>query len=126
MKLRNIYVLVQDTDRAIKFYTEILGFHLHSREERYTILNLDDVWFGLLNEKFEDDVKRGNNCVPVFEVNNIEQEYERLKRHDVTFVTELLKLPDVSLFQFYDSERNILEMYEKKSNYIQKSSRVHK
>lgn len=114
MKLRNIYVLVQDTDRAIKFYTEILGFHLHSKEERYTILNLDDVWFGLLNEKFEDDVKRGNNCVPVFEVNNIEQEYERLKTNNIKFVTDLLKLPDVSLFQFYDTEGNILEMYEEK------------
>ena len=68
MKLRNLYVLVQDTDSAINFYTSVLEFKLYKKEDRYTILQLDDVYFGLLNEKFEKNVKRGNNCVPVLKV----------------------------------------------------------
>ena len=69
MKLKNIYVLVKDTNRAIIFYTKVLGFELYREQERYTILKLNDVWFGLLNEQYlKDKVVRGNNCIPVFKV----------------------------------------------------------
>ncbi len=113
MKLKNIYVLVQDTERAIKFYTELLSFELYRKQDRYTILKLEDVWFGLLNEKFQDGIPaHGNNCIPVFQVVNIEAEYTRLKASGVQFITDITTLPDVKFFQFYDSEKNILEMYQ--------------
>jgi predicted enzyme related to lactoylglutathione lyase len=113
MKLKNIYVLVEDTERATSFYTQILGFEHYRKQDRYTILKLDDVWFGLLNEKFLDGAPiKGNNCIPVFEVENVEQEYSRLEKAGVTFVTGVTVLPDVKFFQFYDSEKNILEMYQ--------------
>lgn len=112
MRLRNLYVLVQDTSRAIDFYTKILNFKLIRKQDRYTILLFDDVYFGLLNEKFEEKIIRGNNCVPVFEVEDINSWYEKLKENHVKFVSEITTLPDVILFQFYDSEGNILEMYQ--------------
>jgi predicted enzyme related to lactoylglutathione lyase len=114
MKLQNLYVLVQDTDRAIDFYTRILPFKLHRRQDRYTILNLGDFWLGLLNEKFETEVKRGNNCVPVFQVDNVRAEYNRLKELGVNLLSEITELPDVFLFQFTDSEGNVLEMYQER------------
>lgn len=114
MKLRNLYVLVKDTDRAIKFYTDILGFELHRKQDRYSILKLDDFWFGLLNESFEkNNVIRGNNCIPVFKVKDVEKEFARLKDAGVNLnQKEISILPDVKLFQFTDTEGNILEMYE--------------
>lgn len=112
MKLRNLYVLVQDTERAIDFYTRLLDFKLLRKQDRYTILTFDEVYFGLLNEKFESKVSRGNNCVPVFQVVDIDAWFNKLKESGVKFVSEITKLPDVSLFQFYDSEGNILEMYQ--------------
>lgn len=112
MKLRNIYVLVQDTNRAITFYTTVLGFKLYKIEDRYTILQLDDVYFGLLNEKYEKTVKRGNNCVPVLKVENVDEWYKILQETKTSFVTDIQQLPSVKYFQFLDSEDNILEMYQ--------------
>lgn len=112
MKLRNLYVLVQDTERAIDFYTQVLGFKLIRKQDRYTILEFDDVYFGLLNESFEGQVVRGNNCIPIFQVENLTEWYEKLSQHGVKFVTDITTLPDVLLFQFYDTEGNILEMYQ--------------
>lgn len=113
MKLRNLYVLVQNTEKAIEFYTKILGFELHRKQDRYTILEIDGVWFGLLNEGFiEGKTIRGNNCVPVLKVENVETEYARLQSAGVKFVTGIETLSDVKMFQFYDSEGNILEMYQ--------------
>jgi predicted enzyme related to lactoylglutathione lyase len=113
MKLKNIYFLVQDTNRAIEFYIKVLGMTLHRQQDRYTILKFDDMWVGLLNEKFSDtEVVRGNNCIPVFEVEDLNQEYVRLKDLNVKFLTEITILSDVRFFQFYDSEGNILEFYQ--------------
>lgn len=113
MQLQNLYLLVQDTDRAIKFYTEVLGLELYRRQDRYSILKLNNTWVGLLNEKFETEpVIRGNNCVPVFKVDDLDHQYSRLKELGVKFETEITTLPDVKLFQFQDSEGNILEMYQ--------------
>lgn len=112
MKLRNLYVLVQDTQRAIEFYTKLLGFTLIRKQDRYTILSFDGVYFGFLNEKFERNVVRGNNCVPVFQVEDIHFWYTKLKKNRVKFAQEITTLSDVSLFQFYDSEDNVLEMYQ--------------
>ena len=112
MRLPNLYVLVQDTQRAINFYTKLFDFKLVRKQDRYTILSFDEVYFGLLNEKFEEKTIRGNNCVPVFQVEDINAWYEKLKDNNIKFVSEITNLPDVSLFQFYDSEGNILEMYQ--------------
>jgi predicted enzyme related to lactoylglutathione lyase len=114
MKLKNLYVLVDNTDRAISFYTNVLGFELYRRQDRYTILKLEDIWFGLLNQKFVNATHRGNNCIPVFEVENLQFEYERLKEAGVVFVTDIVELEDVIFFQLYDTEGNMLEMYEEK------------
>lgn len=114
MKLENIYILVQDTDRAIRFYTEVLGFSLYRKQARYTILKLGDIWFGLLNEKYIEKPIRGNNCVPVFKVNNIQEKFNELLEKGVKLETDILDLADVRYFQFCDTENNILEIYEEK------------
>jgi predicted enzyme related to lactoylglutathione lyase len=112
MRLRNLYVLVQDTDRAVDFYTKILEFKLLHKEDRYTILEFDEVYFGLLNEKYEGKVIRGNNCVPVFEVENVDEWYQKLQKANVIMLTDMQQLPSVKYFQFFDTEGNILEIYQ--------------
>lgn len=112
MKLKNLYVLVNDTNRAINFYTTILDFKLIHKEDRYTILELDDVYFGLLNEKYEEKVTRGNNCVPVFKVENINEWYQKLQKANINLKTKIQQLPTVKYFQFLDTEGNTLEIYQ--------------
>ena len=113
MKLQNLYILVKDTDRAIKFYTDILGLVLYRRQDRYSIIKIEDTYLGLLNEKYLDEkIVYGNNCIPVFKVDNIEEEFTKLKDLNITFITEIITLTDVRLFQFYDTEGNILEIYQ--------------
>jgi predicted enzyme related to lactoylglutathione lyase len=56
---------------------------------------------------------RGNNCVPVFEVPDLNREYERVKTLS-SRVTEITDHGDLRLFQFEDLDGNMLEFYEMK------------
>lgn len=114
MILKNIYVLVANQERALHFYTKVLGLELYRKQDRYSILKIGDTWFGLLNEKYESNPRRGNNCIPVFKVSDLKSEFDRLKKLRVKFLSNIIELPDVKYFQFYDSEGNILEIYEER------------
>ena len=63
------------------------------------------------NAKVNEDVFGGDNCLPSFEVNNIEKLTERLIKLKAEIVFPLTKIKNNFVLEFKDSEGNDIEIY---------------
>ena len=138
--VHHIAVGVDDIDRALTFYTEGLGFEILKQgtfgESEYVdrAIGLKDakgksamlrgpnlyleVW-QFVNPRPDDLRSRPCDCgYPHFalQVDNIQEEYERLQTHGMEFVGEVVHLKDGS-FAIYgrDPCGNIIELYDIRS-----------
>ncbi len=115
-------VLVTDMDRAIKFYEKLLGVKIKLRyKDRWvTVINS----FGLYNPAFdkkhgiemtniEGDVKIGNNSIIVFHSSDIEKDYQRVKKLDITEISNIAELNLIAHYRFFhfkDPDGNMIEI----------------
>lgn len=100
--------------RAVEFYEKFFGKKVDVFDERFSIFEIENFSFGLFDpEKDNEDVVFGNNVVPNINVANAEGQYERLKEMGVKIVLEITNINDYKLFQFEDTEGNIVEIYQK-------------
>lgn len=111
-QLNSIYISVRNMDRAIGFYEELFGQEAEVVDERFSVFLLGEMSFGLYSPAADGvTVAYGANCVPNFEVDDVEAEYSRLKGFVPAIDDEVTVLPEMELFQFKDTEDNILEVY---------------
>ena len=138
--VHHIAVGVDDIDRALTFYTEGLGFEMLKRgnfgESEYV-----DRAIGLKDAKGKSAMLRGPNIYlevwqfvnprpndlrsrpcdygyPHFalQVDNIQEEYDRLQTHGMEFVGEVVQMKNGSSAIYgRDSSGNIIELYEIRS-----------
>ena len=113
MRLSAVYVTVDDMDRALEFYREGFDAEPAQAEDRFSIFQFDGVDFGLYDADHDGfDVEVGNNCVPNFEVEDVDAAFERLQDlapavlHD-----EILSFGDYRTFHFVDTEGNEIEVF---------------
>lgn len=112
MRLNSIYVTVENMERALDFYEKFFQMEPEHVEDRYSVFELGEVSFGLYNPEVDGEkAVLGNNCVPDFEVDNIEAEYERIQKLTDTIDDSIQTYGGMSLFQLEDSEGNVLEVY---------------
>lgn len=98
--------------RAIGFYKQLFGKDPEHIEDRYSFFKLGDFFFGLYCPTVDGEtMKIGNNCVPSFKVKDINKEYKRIRKFAPAIDDEIHEYGSVRLFQFKDSEGNILEVY---------------
>ena len=113
MILNSIYVSVENMERAIEFYKKLFQKEPANVDTRMTSFDLNGFYFLLFDQAVDGEkVKFGNNCVPDFKVENVKEEHVRIKEFASTIDDEIQDLGEVKLFQFKDSEGNILEIYE--------------
>ncbi len=122
-KLDHFYISVEDMDRAIKFYEDLLGIKVTNREEN-TWADFDlggGFYFGLINPKVISDKRIvGNNAIPVFWADDVDGVFEKVKKLGVEIISppETLAFTDYPYrcFQCKDTEGNIIEIakYERK------------
>ena len=126
MKIRYSSVLVGDQDKALRFYTDILGFvaktDLPVGKFRWlTVVSPegpDDI--ELLLEPNDNPAARTyqkalcDQGIPVtlFEVEDIQQEYARLKGLGVVFRIEPTKMGDVTVAMFDDTCGNLIQIFQ--------------
>jgi len=111
-KFNSIYVSVQNMKRAVEFYEKLFDRKVDKMDERYSEFEFGKFSFGLYNPNIDEvEVTYGSNSVPVFEIEDIDKEYQRIKEFSPTVDDKILELPDMKLFQFKDTEGNILEVY---------------
>ncbi|MDD3607201.1 MAG: VOC family protein [Candidatus Moranbacteria bacterium] len=121
IKLDHTYVSVLDMDRAIKFYEELLEMKITHREED-TWADFDmggGVYFGLINPKYVAKERIiGNNTMPVFSTDNVDEAYEKVKAMGVEIISPLETLDYTDyfyrVFNCKDTEGNLIEIAQYK------------
>ena len=123
-KIEHIGVKVKDMDVSIKFYTEVLGMKLISRERLE-----DGVELGFLAMPGTENVQieligRGHDGLPddakvhhiAFTVSDIESELDKLRKHGVRLLDETPRtiLGGVKIAFFFGPDGERLEFFQPK------------
>jgi predicted enzyme related to lactoylglutathione lyase len=126
MKIKLTSVMVDDQDKALKFYTEVLGF-----VKKSDIPAGEFKWLTVVSPEGPDDVElllepmgfppartfqkalfEAGIPSTAFAVEDIEQEYERLKKLGVVFSMEPTKTGSVTAAVFDDTCGNLIQLYQ--------------
>ncbi|MEO6689592.1 MAG: VOC family protein [Dokdonella sp.] len=124
MHIRLTSIMVDDQDRAEKFYTDVLGFTRKTVIPMgvYRWLTVTDA-DGIVELSLEPNANPAGKAfqdamfsqkIPVvaFEVDDIDAEAQRLKRMGVVFTTAPMKAGAVTLAIFADTCGNLVQIYQ--------------
>ena len=128
MKIKLASVSIDDYDKALKFYTEILGFIL----KRDIPLGNDARWITVVSpddpngvelvlepnasypamKALKESLVRDGIPFTAFEVKDIEKEYERMKKLGVEFTMEPTNMGTTTAAIFDDTCGNLIQIYQ--------------
>lgn len=128
MKIKLASVSIDEYDKALKFYTEVLGFILKrdiplGNDARWiTVVSPDDpngvelvlepnASYPAMKALKESLVRDGIPFTAV-EVNNIQNEYERMKKLGVEFTMEPTNMGTTTAAIFDDTCGNLIQIYQ--------------
>jgi glyoxylase I family protein len=126
MKIKLTSIMVHDQDKALKFYTDVLGFRKKHEIPvgAYKWLTVvspegpDDVELSLepnanpAAKAFQDAMFAQGIPLAAFEVADIQQEYTRLTSKGVAFTCEPTRTGTVTIAIFSDSCGNLIQLYQ--------------
>ncbi len=126
MRIKLTSLMVDDQDRALKFYTDVLGFR-----KKHEIPMGPYRWLTVVSPEGPDDIELSlepnvnpaaktfqqamfAQSIPMasFEVSDIQSEYARLKGLAVTFTMEPTKAGPVTVAVFSDTCGNLIQMHQ--------------
>jgi predicted enzyme related to lactoylglutathione lyase len=126
MKIKLNSVLVDDQTKALTFYTDVLGFL-----KKHDIPMGEFRWLTVVSPEGPDDIELvlEPNALPAaqtyqkalreqgipltaFAVDDIQKEYERLKKLGVAFRSEPTKMGPVTIVVFDDTCGNLIQLYQ--------------
>jgi catechol 2,3-dioxygenase-like lactoylglutathione lyase family enzyme len=127
MKIKLSSVMVDDQDKALRFYTEVFGFvkkhDIPVGEFRWiTVVSPDgpgDVELALepnanpIGKTFQEGLFKQGIPATAFEVENIEQEFQRLKALGVAFTQGPSRHGPVTIAVCADTCGNLIQLYQK-------------
>ena len=124
MKIILTSVMVNDQEKALKFYTEVLGF-----VKKNDIPIGEDRWLTVVSPERPDDVElllepmgfppartyqkalfEAGIPLTSFAVDDIQNEYERMKKLGVVFKTAPTKMGPVTIAVFEDTCGNLIQI----------------
>lgn len=125
MRIKLSSIFVDDQEKGLKFYTEVLGFKkahdfpvgefrwitVKSAEGGETELALEPNANPVAKTYQEGLVKQGIPCT-AFEVDDVEAEYERLTKLGVAFTTKPTNVGAVIIAIFADTCGNLIQIYQ--------------
>jgi catechol 2,3-dioxygenase-like lactoylglutathione lyase family enzyme len=126
MKITLTSIMVDDQERALKFYTDVLGFRKKRDfpvgEYRWISLTSpeghDDVELALepnanpAGKAFQQAMFAQGIPVAAFEVTDIAAEFARLKARNVAFTQEPALMGPVTIAVFADTCGNLIQIYQ--------------
>jgi|ERR1700727_32029 predicted enzyme related to lactoylglutathione lyase len=126
MRIKLSSIMVEDQDKALAFYTNVLGF-----QKKHEFPAGAYRWITVVSPEAPQDIELSlePNANPAakafqeamfaqkiplaaFEVTDIQSEYERLKSHGVVFTTGPTKAGPVSIAIFSDTCGNLIQLYQ--------------
>ena len=119
-------IMVDDQDKALRFYTDVLGFRKKSDipvgEYRWiTVVSPegpDDLELSLepnanpAGRAFQEAMFAQGIPITAFEVTDIASEYARLKAQGVSFTGEPVRTGPVTIAVFADTCGNLVQLYQ--------------
>ena len=126
MKIKLTSILVDDQDKALKFYTEVFRFvkkhDIPVGEYRWiTVVSPegpDDLELALepnanpVGKAFQEGLFKQGIPATAFEVGNIEQEYERLRSAGVVFTQQPHCHGPITIAVCADTCGNLIQLYQ--------------
>lgn len=111
-KVANVWVPVRDTDRALDFYQNTLGFPLIKRDGPWAEIDANGLNIGL-NGREPEGTQSGGGPVLTFQPEEgLEAAIEELGSRGVEFPAEISEHDWGRVATFKDSEGNDLQLYE--------------
>jgi|688.fasta_scaffold357685_1 predicted enzyme related to lactoylglutathione lyase len=111
-----IWIVVSDLEAAIQFYTETLGFKLHSKNNEYGWAELQGAngcRLGLGQQNPMMELKAGANAVVTITVPDIVKAREELSKKGVRLVGEIMDIPgEVRLQSMEDEDGNSMQLVQ--------------
>lgn len=126
MRIKLTSIMVSDQDKALKFYSDVLGFR-----KKHEIPVGEYKWLTVVSPEGPDDLELSlePNANPAaktfqesmfaqgiplaaFEVSDITKEYARLKALDVVFTREPTRSGPVTIAVFSDTCGNLIQLYQ--------------
>jgi catechol 2,3-dioxygenase-like lactoylglutathione lyase family enzyme len=128
MKIKLSSVSIDDYDKALKFYTEVMGFQL----KRDIPLGNDARWITVVSpdepngtelllepnasypamKALKESLVKDGIPFTAFEVNDIQKEYERMKDLGVEFTMEPTNMGTTTVAIFDDTCGNLIQIYQ--------------
>ena len=125
MKIKLTSIMVENQEKALRFYTEVLGFvkktEIPMGEYRWlTVIapDRDDLELSLepnanpAGRTFQEAMFRQGIPVVAFEVRDLDQEFQRLKKAGVVFTQEPLQAGPVKIAICSDTCGNLIQLYQ--------------
>ncbi|MGE0703506.1 MAG: VOC family protein [Vicinamibacterales bacterium] len=126
MRIKLTSVMVDDQEKALRFYTDVLGFRKKSDfpvgEYRWITVTSpegpDDVELALepnanpAGKAFQDAMFKQGIPVAAFEVGDIAAEFARLSGRNVAFMTPPTPAGPITLAVFADTCGNLIQLYQ--------------
>lgn len=126
MKIKLNSVMVDDQEKALKFYTDVLGFvkktdvpageyrwlTVASREGPEDIeLLLEPMGFPPA-QTYQRALFEAGIPLTAFSVDDVQQEYDRLSKHGVAFRTAPTQMGPATIAVFDDTCGNLIQIYQ--------------
>jgi catechol 2,3-dioxygenase-like lactoylglutathione lyase family enzyme len=126
MKIKLTSIMVEDQDKALKFYTEVLGFvkktEIPLGKFRWlTVVSPEgpgDIELVLepnenpASKTYQKALREQGIPLTAFAVDDIQKEYERMKKLGVVFRSEPTKMGEVTIAVFDDTCGNLIQIYQ--------------
>jgi glyoxylase I family protein len=126
MRIKLVSVMVQDQDRALKFYTDVLGFRpcrdIPVGEFRWiTVVSPEghpDVELALepnanpAGKAFQEAMFKQGIPVAAFEVDDIREVHARLRAQGIVFTMDPTPSGPVTVAIFSDTCGNLIQLYQ--------------
>ncbi len=126
MRIKLTSIMVDDQDKALKFYTDVLGFRkkleIPVGEYRWiTVVSPqgpDDLELVLepnanpAGKAFQEAMFAQGIPLTAFESSDIAEEYARLKAQGVAFTREPTRMGPVTIAVFADTCGNLIQLYQ--------------
>jgi len=126
MKIKLNSVIVDDQDKALKFYTEVLGFVKKTeipvgKFKWLTVVSPDEPDGTELvlepnqnpaTKTYQQAIYKQGIPLTAFAVEDIQKEYQRLKKLGVVFKSEPTKMGPVTVAVFDDTCGNLIQIYQ--------------
>ncbi|CAM4179099.1 lactoylglutathione lyase [Paenibacillus endophyticus] len=122
-KIDHVGIMVKDINASIRFYTEVAGLKVKERSEHAGGLEVAFLGYGLEDETVIEMIQGLKDQLPsegkihhvAFSVDNIEDEWNRIKQLGVAFINEeIASMPSgIRYFFIYGPEEEWIEFFQK-------------